>query len=277
VFADALAGSVLAASDNAPLLLVAPSALPDATRSELLRLKPARVMILGGAGAVSDAVAEQIADLTGATVERIKGDDRFGTATAISEVLPGKVRDADLLDGKDSSDFLAADGAAADAEALGGRPAEDYALRSQSSSLLAHLGPQPSITWDYEDNNWIGDLASLEVEIGDECGDGSTRHDLRVDVHVGHQSGGGDAPAFVSFHIEDNFQIAASFAYASAVATPSHWGTMSGPTFLEDVAPGTHVIRLNQSASGKTGTNGRSIYLQVYDFAVTDLGWTCGL
>ena len=43
-----------------PLLLVAPNRLPSAITAELQRLAPARVVILGGTGAVSDGVVQAI-------------------------------------------------------------------------------------------------------------------------------------------------------------------------------------------------------------------------
>ena len=60
-FPDALAGGPAAGVNAGPLLLTDPGALPDAVASELLRLNPRRVVILGGTGAVSDAVRDEIA------------------------------------------------------------------------------------------------------------------------------------------------------------------------------------------------------------------------
>jgi hypothetical protein len=56
-FPDALAGAPVAGLEAGPLLLVARDAIPAATAAELSRLKPARIVILGGAGVVSDSVA----------------------------------------------------------------------------------------------------------------------------------------------------------------------------------------------------------------------------
>jgi spore germination protein YaaH len=56
-YPDALAGAVAAARAGGPLLLVTPTALPNPTKAELGRLKPKRIVVLGAAGAVSDAVA----------------------------------------------------------------------------------------------------------------------------------------------------------------------------------------------------------------------------
>ena len=82
-FPDALAGSPAAAKANGPILLTAPNQLPSVTATELARLKPARIVILGGTGAVSAGVAASLAAYAGSVV-RWEGPDRFGTAAAIS-------------------------------------------------------------------------------------------------------------------------------------------------------------------------------------------------
>lgn len=54
-FPDALAGGPLAATSSSPLLLVSPRSLPAAAAAELARMRPRRVVALGGRAAVSDA------------------------------------------------------------------------------------------------------------------------------------------------------------------------------------------------------------------------------
>lgn len=60
-FPDALAGGPAAGVNGGPLLLTDPNDLPDSVASELLRLNPRRVVILGGEAAVSRAVRDEIA------------------------------------------------------------------------------------------------------------------------------------------------------------------------------------------------------------------------
>ena len=83
-FADALAGSSAAAALKAPLLLVRPGAIPDATAAELQRLAPQSIYVLGGTGVVSAAVATQLDAYTTGFVRRLAGPDRYATAAAIS-------------------------------------------------------------------------------------------------------------------------------------------------------------------------------------------------
>ena len=82
-FPDALAGSPAAAKAKGPILLTDPKKLPSATATELSRLKPARIVILGGTGAVSAGVAESLRAYAG-TVVRWAGADRYATAATIS-------------------------------------------------------------------------------------------------------------------------------------------------------------------------------------------------
>ena len=59
-YADALSGSALASSANAPVLLAAPSGLTDTTIKEIQRLKAKNVIILGGKNAVTTEVEFQL-------------------------------------------------------------------------------------------------------------------------------------------------------------------------------------------------------------------------
>ena len=83
-FPDALTGSALAGSLDAPVLLTRYGALPAATKTELERLAPERVVVLGGTSVISDAVLVEASLLTGSPVERLSGSNRFGTAAAVA-------------------------------------------------------------------------------------------------------------------------------------------------------------------------------------------------
>jgi putative cell wall-binding protein len=83
-FPDALAGAAAAGSRNAPVLLVTDDGIPSATVAELKRLKPAKIVVLGGASVVSSSVKEALAAYTTGTVIRLAGGDRYSTAATIS-------------------------------------------------------------------------------------------------------------------------------------------------------------------------------------------------
>ena len=83
-FADALSGAPVAGMTRGPVLLTAPTALPGPVASELSRLKPTKIVILGGTGAVSNAVKAKLDAYTTGAVERWAGRDRYATSAAIS-------------------------------------------------------------------------------------------------------------------------------------------------------------------------------------------------
>jgi putative cell wall-binding protein len=60
-FPDALAGGPAAAALRAPILLVAGTAVPAATTTEMERLAPRTAVVLGGTAAVAEGVADELA------------------------------------------------------------------------------------------------------------------------------------------------------------------------------------------------------------------------
>ena len=85
-FPDALAGAAAAGTVKGPVLLVSQSgAINSATTTELARLKPARIIVLGGPGVVSDSVKAALVQFaTSGIVDRYAGASRFDTAAIIS-------------------------------------------------------------------------------------------------------------------------------------------------------------------------------------------------
>lgn len=77
---DAVAAGVLTAG---PILLVpSTGAVPASVREEITRLRPDRVVALGGVAAISDQMLRDVAD--GRTTHRIAGSSRVETAVAVS-------------------------------------------------------------------------------------------------------------------------------------------------------------------------------------------------
>lgn len=83
-FPDALSGSPAAARGKGPMLLVQPGAVPPAVQTELKRLHPAKIVVLGGTSSVEDAVLTQLKTYTTGTVSRVSGVDRYATSAAVS-------------------------------------------------------------------------------------------------------------------------------------------------------------------------------------------------
>jgi len=117
-FADALSAAPAAAVEGGPLLLTAPTQLPQVVIDELVRLDPDLVFVVGGAGAVSTAVENAIRNLTIApTVERIDGVDRYATSRGIADRFFTTALNAFMATGSDFPDALAAGPAAAEEDA----------------------------------------------------------------------------------------------------------------------------------------------------------------
>lgn len=108
-FADALAGGPAADKGDGPILLVQPDSIPASTSTELGRLRPARIVILGGVDVVSTAVENEAKQFTSGTVTRIGGRDRFETAALVSSVtFEPNVPAVYLATGANFADALAA-------------------------------------------------------------------------------------------------------------------------------------------------------------------------
>ena len=115
-YPDALAGAAAASRVGAPVLLVGRDDVPPATAAELARLQPERIVVLGGAGAVSARVEADLASYAPA-VARIAGPDRFATAAAVARATPGTPRGIYLATGQGFADALAGGPAAGAAQA----------------------------------------------------------------------------------------------------------------------------------------------------------------
>ena len=110
-FPDSLAGSAAAGALGGPVLLAPPTGpLPKSFADELARLHPAKVVLLGGYDTISQLQGTYIGSASGtATVTRVKGDDRYATAVAVSKdaFTPG-VTSVFLTSGDTYPDGLAA-------------------------------------------------------------------------------------------------------------------------------------------------------------------------
>ena len=82
-FPDALAGVPAAAGDAAPILLVQQNSIPAATATQLARLRPKTIKILGGEVVVSAGVEASLGSYSPSVI-RLSGSDRYSTAAAIS-------------------------------------------------------------------------------------------------------------------------------------------------------------------------------------------------
>jgi putative cell wall-binding protein len=105
-WADSLAGGVVAASHDGPLLVTETETLSTAVDAYLsAHATITTVYVLGGTAAVSTNVVHQL-QAKGITVNRLAGDNRFGTAVAASDRSfdggPGRIT---LVDGLTSTSW----------------------------------------------------------------------------------------------------------------------------------------------------------------------------
>jgi N-acetylmuramoyl-L-alanine amidase/putative cell wall-binding protein len=113
---DALAAAPLSAALDAPLLLTDPASLSPATSEALGRFAPERIVVLGGDQAVSTATvtaATEAAGLSGASVQRIAGANRYETAALIASRVSTSSAEVMLVNGESFPDALSASAHAA--------------------------------------------------------------------------------------------------------------------------------------------------------------------
>jgi len=105
-YPDAVVAGSRAASEGAPLLLVNRNSLPPSTAAELQRLHPDRIVIVGSATVVAEAVEAELAHYAPGGVTRIAGASRHSTAAAVAAGMSGSR--TFIVTGTDFPDGLAA-------------------------------------------------------------------------------------------------------------------------------------------------------------------------
>jgi putative cell wall-binding protein len=95
-FADALSAAAPAGMLGAPILLSHQDKLPEATAEVIAESSTEEVVITGGAAAISPDVESQVARANpDATITRLAGQSRYGTARAINQWAAGQIDDLD--------------------------------------------------------------------------------------------------------------------------------------------------------------------------------------
>lgn len=143
-YPDALSAAPAAVYLGGPLLLTTPTDLPTSIASQLSRLDPTRVILVGDTSSISSSVRSQVAALLpGATIVRQAGADRYATSLQIAgETFPESATNvAYVATGTNFPDALSAAAAAGDRSApiilvYGQATSIDTATRD----LIADLG-----------------------------------------------------------------------------------------------------------------------------------------
>lgn len=87
IIADGISATPLAATYDAPLLIVKKDTLPQAINEELKRLSPEEIIVVGGVNTISDSVYNTIKSNTNAKMSRIWGNDRNETSLKVAQKI----------------------------------------------------------------------------------------------------------------------------------------------------------------------------------------------
>jgi putative cell wall-binding protein len=108
-FPDALAAGAAAGFQGGPVVLVDRNVMPALATTELERLNPSRIVIVGGSSVISNYVASLAGRFhTGGGVTRVAGADRYATAAGIANAFAPGVATAYVASGANWPDALAA-------------------------------------------------------------------------------------------------------------------------------------------------------------------------
>ena len=110
-YPDALSAGPVAAKKGGPLLLSAGNALPGSVLSELQRLNPDQIVIVGGTSVISPAVMASLQSVAPTT--RVAGADRYETSRKVAEYGFDATDRAFVATGRHFADALSASAAAA--------------------------------------------------------------------------------------------------------------------------------------------------------------------
>lgn len=104
-YADALCAAPLAKKQDAPILLTGSKTLNSTVKAEIKRLKATHVIEIGGKGAISDSIENELKSGMSLNVTRIGGADRYETSVAVAKEI-GSFDKVVLASGQGYADAL---------------------------------------------------------------------------------------------------------------------------------------------------------------------------
>ena len=221
-FADALSAAPAAAHDSAPLLLTSPDVVPGNVVTELERLAPGEIIVVGGEGVVTPSVVTQLQALSfHPTVTRVAGDDRYATSRAIAEATWTSASTAYVAAGSDFPDALSAGPAAAHFDGpVVLVPGTDATVDDATLDLLDALGTT--------DVKIAGGLGVVSDGIEDQLGGlfavtrnaGANRYDTAVAINEDE------------FGTTDSVFIATGLGFADALTGAALAGVAGAPLYV---------------------------------------------
>ncbi|MFE4950044.1 cell wall-binding repeat-containing protein [Leifsonia sp. NPDC056665] len=239
-FPDALSAVPVAGSLGAPLLLVPQGFVPDTISAELTRLRPGRIVIVGGTATVSDSVAQSLTQFVAspADVVRVAGADRFATSRALTEFgFPTGSKTLLLASGWTFPDALSAGAAAASKHAgvllVDGRGSSPDAatlaeLQRSGVTNVEIVGGPAAISSGFEAGlSAIPGLTVTRVSGADRF---ATSVAITADAFPGLNSVQSNAVG--GLHVHDTAVIASGANFPDALAGAALAGRMGAPLLI---------------------------------------------
>lgn len=109
-FPDALSIASIAGAKQMPILLTEPKGLSEETLKALTNLKPKKVYLIGGEGAISPTVQADLQaklNLSSSSLIRLFGASRYDTMAAVAKAFAGENQSLSFATGEDFPDALA--------------------------------------------------------------------------------------------------------------------------------------------------------------------------
>jgi putative cell wall-binding protein len=109
-FPDALSIASIAGTKQMPILLTEPKSLPQETLNALKSLNPKKIYLIGGDGAISPSVQQEIQsqlNLPSTNFTRLYGSTRYDTMAAVAKAFSGNNQSLSFATGEDFPDALA--------------------------------------------------------------------------------------------------------------------------------------------------------------------------
>lgn len=108
-FPDALSISSVAASKGYPILIIGRHSVPECIKQNLALLKPQKIYVAGGNGAIDDKVLEELLQDTGLGIDsivRLSGSSRYETSSVIADYFKLGGGTVTVATGRDFPDAL---------------------------------------------------------------------------------------------------------------------------------------------------------------------------
>lgn len=227
-YPDALSAGPAASIQNGALLLVQPTAIPAETRSEIERLNPLRIVIVGSTGAISEAVED---DLTAyGPVTRIGGANRYETSRLIVEDAFDTADFVFIATGVNYPDALSAGPAAARLSSpVILVPGGASSLDAETIALIESLNPERAYILGGQNAVSPGIHNSLfELGLGITRFDGVNRYDTAYKLNA------------LLFGRTEQIFVATGANFADALAGGPLAASLDAPIYLSPPTCGTH-------------------------------------